>query len=239
MGTNSRAARTSAKQNKSNFQWFDYALSASLFCETIRISRSTNTGAESCPRRWQHFSPMEIRASQGWFLPAEEPTSLTLKNEPTFQDFGKANWEHWVHKGIHKANFSLATAQGERVKRNSFANILHKLMCPKALHLASCTLSFSFLLTYSGSLLRPFDLWEQDSPSPLGVSPLPSRSLFLPFLFILFQLPLPPGWERRQKAKFLSWFLSVHNLLFAVNKRNSHKVKTPRCSFRKQRATNP
>lgn len=127
------------------------------------------------------------------------------------------------------------------------AHILQKLTCPKALHLASWNLCFPFYLSPVVHYCRPFDLWEQDSGFPLGVLPLPSRSPFLPFLFIIFQLPLPFRLGKEAKGKIYimispSSTVSFQNN-FALNKRSititwRHSgVSSQTGLFRKQKET--
>lgn len=61
----------------------------------------------------------------------------------------------WMHRGMHEANFTLATVQ--ELKEVPYYTC-YTLTCPEALHLASCTSCFTFLLTPSGSLLQAFNL---------------------------------------------------------------------------------
>lgn len=136
----------------------------------------------------------------------------------------------------------------KELKEVPAVHILHKLICPKALHLASCNLCFPFYLSLVLHYYRPSDLWEQDSWFPLGVLPLPSRSPFLPFLFIVFQLLLPFRLGKKARGKIYimispSSTVSFHNN-FALNKRNTiitwrHSgVSSQTGLFRKQRERN-
>lgn len=118
-----------------------------------------------------------------------------------------------MHKGIRAANFTLVVVQNVRVKRSSLTHILHKLTCPKAAHLASCTLCFFFLLNPSGSLLQAFWLVRTRLTIPPGSFTTALSPLVISFsVYHLPSTSLIQVGKGGKRQNFYHDFSLLHNL---------------------------